>query len=66
MIAPLTVSVHKLSLCPPQVNKDGSGYPPNSIVIGMFEGYYSYPAVGGVSQVHKVVVLVTTRNGKPA
>lgn len=31
-----------------QLNKDGSGYPPNSIIVGMFEGYYSHPAVGGV------------------
>ena len=31
-----------------QVNKDGSGYPPNSVIIGMFEGYYSHPGVGGV------------------
>ena len=31
-----------------QVNKDGSGYPPNSVIVGMFEGYYSHPGVGGV------------------
>ena len=30
------------------VNKDGSGYPANSVIIGMFEGYYSNPKVGGV------------------
>ena len=31
-----------------QVNKDGTGYPPNSVIVGMFEGYYSHPGVGGV------------------
>ncbi len=31
-----------------QVNKDSSSYPPNSVVVGMFEGYYSHPGVGGV------------------
>lgn len=30
------------------MNKDGSDYPPNSVVIGMFEGYYSDSGVGGV------------------
>ena len=30
------------------MNKGGSPYPPNSVVVGMFEGYYSYPEVGGV------------------
>ena len=32
-----------------QMNKDGSSYPPNSVVVGMYEGYYSHPEVGGVS-----------------
>ncbi len=31
-----------------KVNKDGSCYPSNSVVIGMYEGYYSDAGVGGV------------------
>ncbi len=31
-----------------QVNKDGSSYPTNSVVIGMFKGYYGDSGVGGV------------------
>lgn len=32
-----------------QINKDGSSYPPNSVVVNMYEGLYSRPEVGGVS-----------------
>jgi hypothetical protein len=30
------------------VNKDGSGYPPNSLIVGMFDGYYTLSSVPGV------------------
>ena len=30
------------------MNKDGSSYPQNSVVVGMFEGYYGNSDVGGV------------------
>ena len=45
----LALSHCAASLSPVQVTKDGSSYPPNSVVVGMYEGLYSCPEVGGVS-----------------
>lgn len=41
--------------CCYQVNKDGSGYPPNSLVVGMFDGYYTHVNVPGVMVPPKVM-----------
>lgn len=38
-----------------QVSKDGSCYPPSSLVVGMFEGYYTFPSVNGAITPPKVV-----------
>jgi len=49
-----------------QVNKDGTSYPPNSVIVGMFEGYFSNPAVGGIPPsppiVHSLVDLLPPRS----
>ena len=42
-----------------QVSKDGSGYPPNTLVVGMFEGYYTYPTVYGVIAPPRVTHALT-------
>ena len=42
-----------------QVNKDGSGYPPNTLVVGMFEGYYTHPTVNGIISPPKVMHSLT-------
>ena len=38
-----------------QVNKDGSGYPPNSLIVGMFDGYYTHSSVPGIMVPPKVM-----------
>lgn len=37
------------------MNKDGSGYPSNSLVVGMFDGYYTHASVPGVMTPPKVM-----------
>lgn len=53
------VELFDLSYLGLTVNKDGSGYPPNSVVVGMYEGLYSHPEVGGVPCAPKVIHSLT-------
>jgi hypothetical protein len=53
------VELFDLSYLGLMVNKDGSSYPPNSVVVGMYEGLYSHPEVGGVPCAPRVVHTLT-------
>lgn len=46
-------------VCITQLSKDGAGYPPNSVVVGMFEGYYTHSTVSGVITPPKVMHSMT-------